>query len=351
MAAPKNYKGVPMPSFFNPEGMKLFSEMEFEDDDVVMVSFVKAGTTWVNKIIHCLLRMDEQGKMEAIPGDLGASGQIYPEWLPEKVPEDPEWAGVGPGGLMGKICFADLVAQPRPRLFSTHLPGKLLPESLARRGRVVYVLRNPKDCLNSLHYFRGAAKDDWLGNEHGPGSLARFMSGVNAYGSFFDHVASTAEFIDNKCADRALTVYFEDLKLDIHGGIKQLAEFLKVPLTPDKLDAVYRATTFDAMSGGSAGKGVSQLLLRKGICGDWVSAPLSKAHWAQIDLAFEEKLGHIPIAWPLRPWLQPPPPAEALVEADDVPKARAAIHNLPCFCCLTYCVGLIEAPGGSKKKS
>ena len=53
----------------------------------------------------------------------------------------------------------------------------LLPEELKTRGRLIYVIRNPKDCCNSLHYFRGEAKDGWLGNENGPGSFDRFLSG------------------------------------------------------------------------------------------------------------------------------------------------------------------------------
>mmetsp|Transcript_21990 Transcript_21990/g.62475 ORF Transcript_21990/g.62475 Transcript_21990/m.62475 type:complete len:312 (+) Transcript_21990:71-1006(+) len=307
MAAPKNYKGVPMPSFFNPEGMKLFEEMELEADDVLMVSFVKAGTTWVNKIIHCLLRMDDEGRIQETKGtDLGASGQIYPEWLPAKKPDDPEWTGIGPGGHFGKVDFPELLAQPRPRLFSTHLPGPLLPKSIERQGRLVYVLRNPKDCLNSLHYFRGEAKDGWLGNEHGPGSLARYLGGVNAYGSFFDHVSSTNDVIETKLQGRALVVYYEDLKEDLAGGIKRIAEFLAMPLSEQKLQAIHAATTFEAMSGGSAGKTVSAMLCRKGICGDWASAPLTAEHWAEVDRTFEDKIGHLKIAEPLRRWMTAP---------------------------------------------
>ena len=35
------------------------------------------------------------------------------------------------------------------------------------KGRLVIVLRNLKDVLTSLHFFRGEAKDGWHGNEHG----------------------------------------------------------------------------------------------------------------------------------------------------------------------------------------
>lgn len=294
-----------MPSFWNNEGAELFTEMELEESDVVMVSYVKAGTTWVNKIIHCLLRMDDEGNLPDIANDWGKCGQVYPEWLPAAIPEDPDWPGVGPGGMLGKLCFADLVAMPKPRLFSTHCPAvELLPQSLQQTGRLVYVTRNPKDCLNSLHYFRGEAKDGWTGNEHGIGSLDRFLSGVNAYGSFFDHMLSAASLIEGPCAGRSLVVCYENLKSDLPAGIKRLAEFLGISLTDAKLEAVVAATTFEAMSSGSAGKNVSTVLCRKGVCGDWKNAPLTKDQWDRVEQAFEEKLGSCEIAQQLRPWME-----------------------------------------------
>lgn len=125
---------------------------------------------------------------------------------------------------------------------------EFLPEQLKQKGRFVYVTRNPKaaphtltstqpgtcgtsrvlsvitgqDCLNSLHYFRGEAKDGWSGNEHGPGSMPRFLNGgeppgklaaglgtvpctlhssdprwlsVNAYGGFFKHFCDADDYM------------------------------------------------------------------------------------------------------------------------------------------------------------
>lgn len=304
MAAPKSYKGWPMPSFFNEDAAELFEELELEESDVVMVSYVKAGTSWVNKIIHCILRMDKEGSMQkAVGADLGASGQIYPDWLPATLPSDPSWLGVGPEGMMGKVTFADLCAQPKPRLFSTHLPGTLLPKSLKQQGRLVYVLRNPKDCVNSLHYFRGEAEDGWEGNEHGPGSLERFMSGVNAYGGFWDHVLSLSAIIEGPCVGRALVVYYEDLKNDLPAGIRRIADFCGEEVSDAKLDAICKAITFDAMKGGAAGAKVSAMLCRNGVCGDWMNAPLGADQWQRIDSAFDEKLGSCTIAQPLRRWM------------------------------------------------
>lgn len=332
MAAPKSYKGWPMPSFWNEEGAKLFTELEMEDSDVLMVSNVKAGTTWVNKIIHCLLRMDEKGEMQELPNDYGKSGQVYPEWLPGKKPDDPEWPGVGPGGMVGKIDFADLANMPRPRLFSTHCGAQeLLPSSLMQRGRLVYVLRNPKDVLNSLHYFRGEAKDGWLGNEHGPGSLPRFLSGVNAYGSIFDHILNMEALIEGPLAERSKVVYYEDLKADVVSGIKGLASFLGVPLAEAKLQKIVETTSFESMSSGSIGK-MAGILCRKGITQDWKNAPLTKEDWSRFDDVFEEKLGLCALAHPSRPWVDLEPVVEVRVSVGQtvehyVAAVKAHIEN------------------------
>ena len=116
--------------------------------------------------------------------------QIYPDALPMTTPSEPSFMG-------GLLSYPDLLAMPAPRLFTTHFPGQLLPAKLmdpqGGAGRLIVVLRNPKDVCTSLHFFRGEAKDGWLGNEHGPGSIARFCSpeSPNAYGSFFSWITET----------------------------------------------------------------------------------------------------------------------------------------------------------------
>ena len=59
------------------------------------------------------------------------------------------------------------------------------------------VLRNLKDVMCSLHFFRGEPKDGWLGNEHGPGTLDRFLDEdtPNAYGSPFSWLRRMDEIV------------------------------------------------------------------------------------------------------------------------------------------------------------
>merc|ERR1712159_744247 len=182
-------------------------------------------------------------------------------------------------------------------------PGSL--QELKQRGRLVYVLRNPKDCLNSLHYFRGEAKDGWTGNEHGPGSLARFLTGVNAYGSIFDHVATMEDFINAHLGERAIVLYYERLKEDITAEIERVAKFLKLEMTPAKLEFVRSEVDIKTMASKKSSFG--SMLIRKGVTKDWENADVSPEKWAEFDEVFEKTIGQRMIAQPFRPYMLPSP--------------------------------------------
>ena len=194
MPTGRKWKGMPVPFFAHEEAAEAFQALETSADDVICASPVKAGTTWVHRILMLMLHgLDDAGQpIEPVSDVVRAllKSQIYPDALPMTTPSEPSFMG-------GLLSYPDLLAMPAPRLFTTHFPGQLLPAKLmdpqGGAGRLIVVLRNPKDVCTSLHFFRGEAKDGWLGNEHGPGSIARFCSpeSPNAYGSFFSWITET----------------------------------------------------------------------------------------------------------------------------------------------------------------
>ena len=96
-------------------------------------------------------------------------GQTYPEALPPsrevqrlEMEDGDDKIGQMVRKNFADFVFDDLVNQPPPRLFSSHMFGKkLLPRqmfddgSVTGKGRLIVVVRNLKDSLVSNHFFHG----------------------------------------------------------------------------------------------------------------------------------------------------------------------------------------------------
>mmetsp|Transcript_12277 Transcript_12277/g.25154 ORF Transcript_12277/g.25154 Transcript_12277/m.25154 type:complete len:318 (+) Transcript_12277:79-1032(+) len=286
MPTGNKWRGLPVPFFFNEESAKAFGDMPVKADDVVLSSPVKAGTSWLHKILALMLfGLDDEGVMRPPASEVTEAllkGQVYPDALPMTTPDEPSFMG-------GKLSFPDLCSQQSPRLFTTHFFGEYLPKSLTDptdgQGRLIVCLRNPKDVLTSLHFFRGEAKDGWLGNEHGPGSVARFCSPEcpNAYGSVFQWMKATEACIAPLVTSgRCLCVYYEDMKADLPSELARISKFLDLPLSDAKRDALVAAVSFKAMS--------THITARKGEIGDWKNH-LDRETWKIVDKTIEEQLG------------------------------------------------------------
>ena len=309
MPTGRRWKGMPVPFFFQAPTAEAFSALDTRDDDVIMSSLGKGGTTWVHKILHLLLHgVDDDGHLSAATQGIGATAQVYPEAIvlrrgADADPANPPGMAAVRTKFFGEWGFEDdMCGQPSPRLISTHLYGAHLPAQLIApdgKGKLVVVLRNLKDTLSSLHFFQGEAKDGWLGNEHGPGSLARFIhpDSPNAYGSPFEFVKQNDAVVRALApSGRVLVVYYEDLIRSLPAHVARIAAFLNISLSEQKRDAVVRAAGFGAMK---ASGGMANVLLRKGGIGDWRNH-MAPAEWARFDGAFEAALGTVALAEPLR---------------------------------------------------
>jgi len=307
------YKGMPVPWYFHDESAQAFAAMEMKHDDVVMSSLGKGGTTWVNKILYCLLHgYDDEGNEIPDASPLGKNGQLYPEALPMDEPAEERFA-------FGKHYVKELLDMPSPRMISTHLAGEHLPAKLIApdgTGRLVLVMRNLKDMLASMYFFMGVAKDGWTGNDNGRGCLYRNIDplGDGSYQWNNAHTIARNQKIVDAMGPRVLCVYYEALIDDTEGGVRRIADFLGLQPTEAKMKAVVDAVSFSSMKNTTNPNHISKLLLRKGGYGDWKnytdgpgdgsgdppSMPMDK--WDLVDEMFETFLKDVPIAQPLKPY-------------------------------------------------
>ena len=144
-------------------------------------------------------------------------------------------------------------------------------------------------------------KDGWFGNEHGPGSLNRWVdleSCPNAFGSAFEWIRESAEAVEELGSDRALVLYYEALKLNFASELARINAFLGLPpLTEAKARAVAAECTADSMRADAASRVKS--IVRKGVIGDWTNF-IDLDSWRRVDEAFDSSIGDVAIARPLR---------------------------------------------------
>ncbi|KAG8431312.1 hypothetical protein GDO86_019074, partial [Hymenochirus boettgeri] len=168
-----------------------------QEDDVVIATYPKAGTTWMQEIVDLVLL---EGDVER---NMRAPCFIKVPFL-DLVPPKPMPQGVE---------LADKMESPRR--IKTHLPTQLVPPSIwGGNVKIVYVARNAKDCLVSYYYFHKMNK-----GLPDPGTwenfFSSFLSGDIPWGSWFDHVIGWWKAVDKH---RILYVFYEDM-IEVRWGV------------------------------------------------------------------------------------------------------------------------------------
>ncbi|KAJ7313879.1 hypothetical protein JRQ81_005652 [Phrynocephalus forsythii] len=114
------------------ERWSLISEFKAQPDDLLICSYPKSGTTWVQEIVE----------MIHFEGDTQECGRapMY-KWMPFLEM---------PHTLVSSVEEADMI--PSPRRLKTHLSVQLVPASFwERKCKIIYIARNVKDsCLISI---------------------------------------------------------------------------------------------------------------------------------------------------------------------------------------------------------
>ncbi|XP_057609882.1 sulfotransferase 2A1-like [Chionomys nivalis] len=249
------FDGIRFPGFIHTlESLKAACAFQFQDKDVLLVTFPKSGTTWMQQVLSLIF----------------CEGQLWP------IHHLPNWARVP---WIEQVSFSKLVSELRsswPRLFTSHLSAKVLAPALKKsKAKVVYMARNPKDTLVSFYHFHRIAS--FLPD---PSSFEdfvdEFLEGTGFYGSWFDHVKG---WLGLQKDLNLLFVTYEELHQEPRLTIQKLSEFLGCPLRPEEEDVILEHCSFSFMSQSnmvnysllsneimdqSKGK-----FLRKGVVGDW----------------------------------------------------------------------------------
>lgn len=194
-------------------------------EDIFVVTQMKCGTTWMQHVVYEVLNRGRGNLVET-----GTALYAVAPWIEgrKSVPVDD----------------APTIGTERPgRIIKTHLPVQLCPWSDA--ARYIYVARHPVSCFASCIDFVAtnagtmapdlAACEEWYCSPD-----------LMWWGTWTDHVKGWWK--QSRSRQNVLFVYFEDMKEDLPGIVRQVARFLGVqPLTEEELAAVVEKCGFRYM--------------------------------------------------------------------------------------------------------
>jgi aryl sulfotransferase len=243
-----------------------WDDFPFRDDDIIIATYAKSGTTWAQQIVGQLLH---QGA-EDVP-----IHNLSPWWDMRAVPPE---------------ARSTVLGQIHRRMLKTHLPVDALV--LSPQAKYVYIGRDGRDVVFSLHNHHAnfSATAFQMVNET-PGRVGPPLPPADPdirryfrtwlerdghpYWSFWDNVASwwAASRLPN-----VRLVHFENLKKDLAGEIRGIADFLEVDVPESRWSQIVEHCTFEWMKrhadlvsplGGAAWNGGGNTFIHKGTNGRW----------------------------------------------------------------------------------
>ena len=272
----------------------IWNDVEFRDDDIIISTYAKAGTTWVQQIIAQLLFDGAEGLETA---------EMSP-WMDLRVPPK-------------EVKLPMIEAQTHRRFLKTHLPVDALVFS--DKAKYVYIGRDGRDVLWSMFNHHTNANDAWYGAlndtpgrvgppmEKPPETVTEyyqdwFNKDGHPWWPFWENVRSWWDIRD---LPNVYMLHFANLKSDMPGEIRKLAEFLDIQVNEDTWDEVLLHCSFDYMKanatksvplGGAFWDGGAQTFIHKGTNGRWLDV-LSDNDQSQYEARAVEELGDAGARW------------------------------------------------------
>lgn len=206
----------------------ILAQFHARPTDVLITTAPKAGTTWMQQILH---QLRSGGDTEFTDID-----EVVP-WL-ERQRTGRDWRQV----------LADFEERPAPRIFKTHCTWEQTPGR--EIARIVLTVRDPRDCCISFYHHLLDMTDAAL-QRHGlerPSSLDAYVDDWLASGAWFRNVSG---WWPQRHRDNLLMLRYTDLKADLRAAMGRLLAFLGWSVTPQALERALQLSSFQWMKANS----------------------------------------------------------------------------------------------------
>lgn len=192
-----------------------YVEFIIDPDDIFIVTYPRSGTTWLQMILH----------------QLTSDGELDFTHISERIP----W-------FERYLRYEESIHELQcPRIFKSHLSYSGFKSVPKGNCRYIYVIRDVSDVLVSYYHF-------YISHLGYKGSFEQFFElfirGKVRYGSWFSHVNDWARHVDNV---NIYIVHYEDLKENLEGEIRSLAEFCGIPIQEERMPEIINRCGFEYM--------------------------------------------------------------------------------------------------------
>jgi aryl sulfotransferase len=245
----------------------IWNDLKFRDDDIIVSTYGKSGTTWTQQIVAQMLFGPDP--------DLSVA-EMSP-WLDLRVPPK-------------AVKLPEIEAQTHRRIIKTHLPVDALVFS--PQAKYLYIGRDARDVVWSLYnHFANANDLLYSALNDTPGlvgpRIERPSADLHAYWqTWFEHDGFPFwSFWDNarswwaiRDLPNVLFIHFNDLKQDMPAQMRRIAQFLDIEVRPENWPRIIEYCTFDWMKnnatrsvpmGGAFWDGGAEVFINKGVNGRW----------------------------------------------------------------------------------
>jgi aryl sulfotransferase len=246
----------------------IWNDFRFRDDDVIVATYGKSGTTWTQQILGQLLF----GGAEGI-----AVAEVSP-WLDLRIPPK-------------AVKLPAVEAQTHRRFLKTHLPVDALVFS--PRAKYIFVARDGRDVAWSFYHHHANANDTWYAALNDtPGLVGEKIArpGVEEPAAYFRRWLAqdgypfwpfwevVRSWWDIRGLPNVMLLHYAELKADLPGSMRRIARFLDIAIDERSWDATVSHCTFDYMKahaaesaplGGIFWDGGAETFINKGVNGRW----------------------------------------------------------------------------------
>ncbi|PIA27429.1 hypothetical protein AQUCO_07800046v1 [Aquilegia coerulea] len=284
------YKGIWYRAHSLEAAMAFQRHFQARDTDIILATAPKSGTTWLKSLVFAVTHRSQYP----------VTDQNHPLLT------------TNPHGVVPFLELIyrnnknpDLTSTPPPRIYSTHVPYTMLPESVqTSKCQIIYLCRNPKDIFVSMWHFGNMLLKDIPSSQPITieESFERFCKGITMFGPCWEQALEYWKKSIEK-PEEILFLKYEDLKANINSQLKRIAKHLGCPFSSEEenegvIEDIANLCSFKHLSNLEVNKTgklfffqvvENNVFFSKGEVGDWINI-LTPSMVEKLDQVVEHKL-------------------------------------------------------------